>query len=354
VAMLFDKLQSNAIDVADRHAPGTDSLKGKVAIVTGATHGVGLETARVLMKKGCTVIWAVRDVPKAEAMIDDITAFRWPSLFAGGNMGASGPATALKLDLADLRSVESFAKAFRALGLPMHYLINNAGIMMPALEKKYSVQKHELQFAVNHLAHFYLTRLLEDKLLETGTADEPARCIYLSTSGVELWNGPDKDGSMAGQVPPFLPGGRKYHAFHSYTLSKTLNVLTAKEQQRRWASKGSHAIALSLNPGLVGGITQFGGRTMLDEAGPLRGAFYGWPFAHAQKSTSQGAGTTIYAALSAQAVDEVRSGTFYFQNAAKSVPGMLSGHPEWFSEKLGIEVWDRTTSLLPGSFFGLF
>ena len=197
-------------------------------------------------------------------------------------------------------------------------------------------------------------RLLEDKLLETGTADEPARCIYLTTSGVELWNGPDKDGSMAGQVPPFLPGGRKYHAFHSYTLSKTLNVLTAKEQQRRWAIKGSHAIALSLNPGLVGGITQFGGRTMLDEAGPLRGAFYGWPFAHAQKSTSQGAGTTIYAALSAQAVDEVRSGTFYFQNAAKSVPGMLSGHPEWFSEKLGIEVWDRTTSLLPGSFFGLW
>ena len=51
VAMLFDKLQSNAIDVAERHAPGTDSLKGKVAIVTGATHGVGLETARVLMKK---------------------------------------------------------------------------------------------------------------------------------------------------------------------------------------------------------------------------------------------------------------------------------------------------------------
>ena len=75
---------------------------------------------------------------------------------------ARGKVTVMALDLSDLASVAAFVEQYKATGLPLHYLINNAGILMPGLEKKYSVQKHELQFAVNHLAHFYLTRLLED------------------------------------------------------------------------------------------------------------------------------------------------------------------------------------------------
>ena len=74
--------------------------------------------------------------------------------------------------------------------------------------------------------------------------------------------------------------------FFGYTLTKALNTLTAKEQQRRW--QGKSAIAMSLNPGLVGGICGGGGSNMLEGSGPIQGAFYGWSFAHAQKSAAWG------------------------------------------------------------------
>lgn len=336
-SMAFDKLTPTAEQIAEKHAPGAHALAGKVAIVTGAAAGIGHETARVLLAHGCHVVLAVRSVARGEA-----------ALRAMAEAGAgSGKGTVLELDLSDLRSVERFAQAFLRLQLPLHLLINNAGIMMPGLTKKLSAQGHELHFAVNHLAHFLLTRLLEPKLLATGTDADPARAIYLTTSGIELWGGPAEGGGMAQQLPPFLPGGRAYHAFHAYTLSKAMNTLTAKEQQRRWEGAGQRrAVALSLNPGLVGGLLGGGGRTMLDEAGPLRGAFYSWPFAHAQKNLAQGAATSVFAALAKQVVGEVRNGTFYYQNSAADAPGGVSGHPEFFDAAVATEVWTRTVDVL--------
>jgi NAD(P)-dependent dehydrogenase (short-subunit alcohol dehydrogenase family) len=329
-SMGLDKFKPTAMSIADSLAPGKQSLEGKVAIVTGASAGVGQETARVLLAHGCHVILAVRNVDKGKKTLQR---------FVEANT-VTGKGTVLELDLSDLRSVEEFAAEFKKLELPLHILINNAGIMMPTLQKQRSVQGHELQFAVNHLGHFHLTSLLEQKILASNTVSNPGRVLYLTSSGLEFWNGPGEDGLKA-QIPP---EARTYNSFFGYILTKALNTLTAKEQQRRW--QGKSAIAMSLNPGLVGGIAGGGGPTMLDKAGPMRGAFYGWPFAHAQRSAKLGAATTIHTALAKEVVDEVRAGATYYNNCEALVPGAISQHPEWFSEEVAKEAWERTAKIL--------
>jgi NAD(P)-dependent dehydrogenase (short-subunit alcohol dehydrogenase family) len=298
-SMALDNFKASAMSIAEQHAPGKDSLQGKVAIVTGASAGLGKETARVLLAHGCHVIFAVRNVEKGKRVLQR---------FVDANT-VTGEATVLKLDLADLRSVESFAKEFQKLKLPLHLLINNAGIMMPGLDQKRSKQGYELQFAVNHLGHFHLTKLLEENILRSNTVSNPGRVLYLTSS-----------------------------------MTKALNTLTAKEQQRRW--QGKSAIAMSLNPGLVGGICGGGGPNMLEGSGPIQGAFYGWPFAHAQKSAAYGAATTIHTALAKEVVEEVRSGVTYYNNYEPLVPGTISQHPEWFDEALAKEAWERTEQVL--------
>jgi NAD(P)-dependent dehydrogenase (short-subunit alcohol dehydrogenase family) len=331
VSMGLDKFKESAMAIAEKHAPGKYSLTDKVVIVTGASAGCGEETARVLLAHGAHVIFAVRNVPKAKKTLQK---------FIDANT-VSGKATIIKMDLSDLRSVESFVKEFKALDLPLHILVNNAGIMMPGFgEKLSSKQGHELQFAVNHLGHFHLTELLEEKILSSNTVSNPGRVLYLTSSGLEFWNGPGKDGLKA-QIPPET---RKYHPFFGYILTKSLNTLTAREQQRRW--KGKSAIAMSLNPGLVGGLTGGGGPNMLKKAGAIEGAFYGWPFAHAQRSKKYGAATTIHTALAPEVVDEVRSGITYYNNYEPTVPGAMAMHPEWFGEEIAKEAWERTVKVL--------
>src|SRR5688572_21244518 len=99
--------ESTAAEVASGH-----DLAGKRAIVTGATSGLGVETARVMAAAGAEVVLAVRDPAAARGIVDAIVA-------------AGGRARAAELDLADLRSVERFAAA--EVGEPLHLLINNAG-----------------------------------------------------------------------------------------------------------------------------------------------------------------------------------------------------------------------------------
>ena len=127
-------------------------------------------------------------------------------------------------------------------------------------------------------------------------------------------------------------------AFFMYCRSKVLNVFTAMTQQQRWAKDG-RAIAMAVHPGLI--ITG-----LLDEAGPIKGAFNSWPFIHAQKSLGQGAAVLIHAALADEVVGEVKNGTFYYVNSAPETPGKIGGHKEWFSAELAKESWERTEALL--------
>ena len=329
VSMAFDRLEPTAADTADKLAPGPTSLASKVAIVTGATRGLGLETAKVLLEHGAHVIFAARNLAKAEAVIAALPKH-------------SGKATVLHLELSDTASVRKFANDFMELKIPLHILVNNGALMIPGAKELVSKQKHEMHFAVNHLAHFALTKLLEPKLLESGTLESPSRVLYVTTSGIELWNGPDKGGGLKMQVPPAPITAEKYNdfdAFFMYCRSNVLKVFTAMTQQERWAKDG-RAIAMAVHPGLI--VTG-----LLDGAGPIRGAFYDWPFIHAQKSIGQGAAVLIHAALADEVVGEVRTnGTYYYVNSAPETPGKIGGHMEWFTPELARESWERTEALL--------
>ena len=102
---------------AAKAVEGVD-LHNKVAIVTGASSGIGVETTRALASAGAHVIMAVRDVKKAQAVIDDIKATTKSELVE-----------AMELELSSLKSVNAFVEKFKQRQLPLHILINNAGIM---------------------------------------------------------------------------------------------------------------------------------------------------------------------------------------------------------------------------------
>ena len=340
VAMAFDRLEPTADQVVEKQYGKEVQavLTGQVVIITGASSGLGYDAAKTMLKRGATVIMACRSVERGERAVKEF-----------GPM--TGRSIVMELELSDLDSVESFVKEFKALNLPLHTLINNAGVMMRGHGvQQFSKQGHEYHFAVNHLAHFHLTALLEDKLLSSGSKTIPSRAIYLTTLGLEFWRGPDNDGHLSRQIPAFKHDN--YHPFFGYINSKALNVITAREQQRRWAAKGGNAISFSVNPGLVGGYFSGLGPdtpTMLDEAGPIKGAFYSWPFAHAAKTPQQGASTLVYAAINPKIVDEVNNGAMHYDNNRINIPGNLNGHPEWYTnEAINQEAWERTEAMLRG------
>ena len=127
-------------------------LSGLVAIVTGASpDGIGYEMARSLARSGCTVIFACRDISKAEISIGKVKSER-----------KYVKAIPMRLDLASLNSVKSFVEEFRTSFLKLDFLILNAGIF--GHEHKITEDNLELTFQVNYLSHFYLTCLLKDSL----------------------------------------------------------------------------------------------------------------------------------------------------------------------------------------------
>ena len=129
-------------------------LKGKKIVITGSSHGIGYEAARILASKGAEIILAVRNTHKGEIAAAKITT---------GN--GSLPVKVMHLDLTDLDSVQRFAADYSASHDRLDVLINNAGVMIPP----YSKTKHgfELQFGTNHLGHFALTAQLLPRLAAT-------------------------------------------------------------------------------------------------------------------------------------------------------------------------------------------
>merc|ERR1712137_927494 len=119
------------------------SLAGKNVIVTGANTGLGQETTRALARMGANVIMACRNTSKANQAKKSLE-----------NSVPHARLTVLQLDLADLHSVENFVESFNKLNLPLHVLVNNAGIM--AIPYQETANGYEMQFGVNHLGHFHL------------------------------------------------------------------------------------------------------------------------------------------------------------------------------------------------------
>jgi NAD(P)-dependent dehydrogenase (short-subunit alcohol dehydrogenase family) len=198
--------ESTAAEVID----GVD-LSGRRAIVTGASSGIGVETARALAGAGAAVTLAVRDTAAGERVAADI-----------------GDAVEVAaLDLSDLASVASFVTAWRG---PLDILVNNAGVMA-IQDLTLSSSGHEMQFATNHLGHFALAVGLHDAL----AAADGARIVSVSSGGHLRSPVVFDDIDYA---------FRDYDPFGAYGQSKTANVLFAVEATRRWASDGIFANAL--------------------------------------------------------------------------------------------------------------
>ncbi len=204
---------------------------GKVALVTGANSGIGLEAARVLAACGARVVLGCRNDDKAARAVEEIRAAR-----------LLGEVEALQLDLASLTSVREAALRLQASQDRLDLLINNAGIM--AVPAGRTAEGFELQFGTNHLGHFALTGLLLERLLAT----PDSRIVTISSGGHRMGKIDLQD----------LNWERGYGRWRAYGRSKLANLLFTNELQRRLERFGSKTLAVAAHPG--GAATNLGRR----------------------------------------------------------------------------------------------
>jgi NAD(P)-dependent dehydrogenase (short-subunit alcohol dehydrogenase family) len=245
---------------------------GKLAVVTGANSGVGLETARRLAAAGADVIMAVRTPAKGAAAARDLP-------------GSPRVAT---LDLASLASVSAFADELRSEGRPVNLLINNAGVMAVPTRQTTS-DAYELQFGTNYLGHFALTAWLLPLLVAA-----PAPRVTSLSSGTH-W--------FARMALDDLQSERSYSAQRAYAQSKLAILLFAAELQRRSDAAGWGLMSNAAHPGATRSNLQVTGPTL--GTGRTGTGIGGWIQMHLPgmwQNVDTGALPTLYAATSPDAV----------------------------------------------------
>jgi NAD(P)-dependent dehydrogenase (short-subunit alcohol dehydrogenase family) len=198
---------------------------GRTAVVTGASGGLGLQTARVLAGRGATVVLACRDLGKAEQAAGLIR-----------DQAGRDSVAIVHLDLASLASVRQAADDIRAARPRLDLLINNAAVMAAPYHR--TEDGFEVTFATNHLGHFALTGLLLSRLLET----PGSRIVTVSSVG-------HRDGVMRFDDLQFSRG---YNRGHAYWQSKLANLLFTYELSSRLQAAGAPTTALAAHPGVVG------------------------------------------------------------------------------------------------------
>ena len=225
-------------------------LSGRTCIVTGANSGIGLETARQLVRQGAHVVLACRRVDAGHEAAATIASGR-------------GTTAVMALDLGELDSVRRFARAFLDKYDRLDALVNNAGLVSFSLRR--TVDGFERMFGVNHLGHFLLTELLLDRL----QASAPSRIVILSSLAHT---------GRAGHRPTinFDDLGyekRQFAGMRAYGESKLANVLHARELAMRL--DGTGVAVFSVHPGWArsnlpgGGVVGFIQNVLLRPVSPL-------------------------------------------------------------------------------------
>jgi NAD(P)-dependent dehydrogenase (short-subunit alcohol dehydrogenase family) len=236
-------------------------LTDRVVFITGCSSGIGIETARALYATGAVLYLANRDTAKTKSALSDIVD--------------SDRVHLLDLDLMSLDSVRACADRFLSQSKTLNIFIANAAIM--ASPEGRTNDGFETQFGVNHLGHFLLFQLLAPTLLASARANTPSRAIFVSS------------GSHRNLEPKFgnLTLEGEYNPFLAYGASKTANIWTANEIERRYGARGLHAFSVYPGGILTGLQAHFPDdlKKMMEQYVAQHG-----------KSLEQGAATTVWAA----------------------------------------------------------
>jgi NAD(P)-dependent dehydrogenase (short-subunit alcohol dehydrogenase family) len=280
--------------------------KKRSAIVTGASSGIGYETARVLAEKNAKVIIAVRNIQKGNAAAEKILS--------------QHPKTdidVMELDLASLKSVRKFADEFKKRYDQLDLLINNAGVMIPPYTK--TADGFELQFGTNHLGHFALTGLLLDLI----KAKPGSRIVNLASSAHKYGKLDFNDLNWE---------KRRYKKMRAYGDSKIANLYFTYELQKRLEKNGGKTIVIASHPGWTATELQRYSRLI---------SFLNNYFA---QNIKMGALPTLYAAVG----EDVKGSDYYgpsrlreMRGYSKKVESNKLSHNEEIAEKL----WDVSEEL---------
>lgn len=197
------------------------SLAGKVALITGATGGLGFEMARILAGAGATVVLSGRNEAKGAQALERVRTL-WPN----------ASVQFAKLDLASLESIQTFCAGFGDQAIDI--LINNAGLMAPPA-RKLTADGFEIQFGTNHLGHFALTGRLLPQLRKA-----PAPRIVTISSLVAAFGKMDFVN---------LQFEKSYGPQPAYMRSKLANLLFMRELQNRSDRHGWNFTSVAAHPG---------------------------------------------------------------------------------------------------------
>jgi NAD(P)-dependent dehydrogenase (short-subunit alcohol dehydrogenase family) len=285
-------------------AENIPSQKGKIAIVTGSSSGIGFEASRVLANKGAEVIIAVRNKAKGENAVRKIK-----------EQNSAAKVKLMILDLADLKSIEQFASRFKDDYSQLDILINNAGVMMPPYGK--TKDGFELQFGTNHLGHFALTGQLIDLLKKT-----PKSRLVNVSSGAHNWGNLDFE--------DLNWENRKYKPGRAYGDSKIANLYFTYEMSNRL--NGSDINVSAAHPGWTAtdlqrhsGLFSFGNKLF---AMPIE----------------QGTLPTLRAATD----ESVKSGDYYGPDGwreMKGYPVLVESNKLSHNKEIAKKLWDVSKEL---------
>jgi NAD(P)-dependent dehydrogenase (short-subunit alcohol dehydrogenase family) len=274
-------------------------LQGRAYLVTGATSGLGFETALALATRGARVFLGCRTAASGAAAAARLRA----------RAGRDVAVEPLPFDLGDLASVRAAGEAFAARGVPLAGLVNNAGV---AGARGLAASGVELAFGVNHLGHFLLTRLLEEPL----RAGAPSRVVHVASEAHRAARTLD----FAALRRPT----RSLTGLPEYGVSKACNILFSRELARRWA--GSGVISLAVHPGgIATGIWRHVPR-------PAR-----WLVTRKMPTAAAGARPIIWCATAPELASA--SGR-YFDGQVQSEPSPLAS-----DDALAARLWDESEAL---------
>ncbi|XP_057421815.1 short-chain dehydrogenase TIC 32 A, chloroplastic [Lotus japonicus] len=219
---------------AEQVTGNCSDLRSITAIITGATSGIGAETARLLAKRGARLVLPARSMKAAEDARARIVS-EYPE----------SEIIVMALDLSSLNSVRNFVARFHSFGFPLNLLINNAGKF--AHEHAITEDGVEMTFATNYLGHFLLTKLLLNTMVETAKETGVQGRIVNVSSSIHGWF----TGDMFRYLALISRKARHYDATRAYALSKLANVFHTKVLARRLQEMEANVTVNCVHPGIV-------------------------------------------------------------------------------------------------------